>query len=310
MIDISVVIPVYGCPEALVPLHDRIVKTIDELEKSYEIILVNDGCPKGSWDVIKKICENDDHVVGVNLSRNFGQLHSTNAGINMANGDYVVLMDCDLQDKPEGIIDLYNEINKGYDIVFVKRTNRKENKITLAFSDMFYKIYNYFVDGYYDGNIGNFCMVRKKIVDEYNNIRDNNKSFTTMLSWMGYKTSYIEIDSDNRYEGKSSYTIGKKFQLGVDMLTSQSNKPLITVVYLGMILAFLAFMFLIIQIVMYFVLRDAPEGWTSMIASVFLMGGLTLVSIGGVGIYVGNIFNLTKGVPEYFIDEIIQKKNS
>ena len=197
--DISVVVPVYGCPDALVPLHTRLTETLIQLTSSYEIILVNDGCPRGSWDVIKKICEKDNKVVGVNLSRNFGQLHSTNAGINMAKGDYVVLIDCDLQDRPEGIIDLYSEINKGYDIVIVKRTNRKENKITLALSDMFYKIYNYFVDGYYDGSIGNFCMVRKKIVDEYNKIRDNNKSFTTTLCWMGYKTSYIELESDNRY---------------------------------------------------------------------------------------------------------------
>jgi len=306
--DISVVVPVYGCPEALKPLCDRLKKTLSKIVKTYEIILVNDGCPKGSWTIIEELCKKNKKIVGINLSRNFGQLHSTNAGIAYAKGDFVVLMDCDLQDKPEAITDLYNEINKGYDIVFVKRKNRKDNKITMAFSKLFYKIYNHFVDGYYDGDIGNFCIVRKRIVDKYNDIKDKNKSFTTTLAWMGYKTSILEIDGDDRFEGKSSYTLSKKIQLAIDMLTSQSNKPLIAVVYFGMILAGLAFLYLFVQILKYLIFRDAPEGWTSMIASVFFMGGLTLGSIGGVGIYVGNIFNQTKGVPEYLIDEIINRK--
>ena len=308
MIDISVVVPVYGCPEALESLHERVVKTIKSLKKKYELILVNDGCPKGSWEIIKKICDKDKNVVGVNLSRNFGQLHSTNAGISLAKGDFVVLMDCDLQDKPEGIADLYIEIKKGYEIVFAKRKNRKDSKFAILASKLFYKIYNSFVEGHYDGDICNFCIVRKRIIDKYNEIKDNNKSFTTTLSWMGYKAAYVEIDSDLRYEGKSSYTLSKKIQLAIDMLTSQSNKPLIAVVYFGMILALLAFLYLIIQVIKFLIFRDAPTGWTSMIASVFLMGGLTLVSIGGVGIYVGNIFNQTKGVPEYLIDEILNRK--
>ncbi len=306
--DISVVVPVYGCPEALNPLCEKLNKTLSQITKSYEVILVNDGCPKGSWAIIEELCKNNKKIVGINLSRNFGQLHSTNAGISKAKGDFVVLMDCDLQDKPEAITDLYNEINKGYDIVFVKRKNRKENIITLAFSKMFYKIYNHFVDGYYDGDIGNFCIVRKRIVDKYNDIKDNNKSFTTTLAWMGYKTSILEIDGDNRFEGKSSYTLRRKIQLAIDMLTSQSNKPLIAVVYLGLILAAIAFLYLIVQVIKYLIFRDAPEGWTSIIAAVFFMGGLTLGSIGGVGIYVGNIFNQTKGIPEYLIDEILNGK--
>ena len=306
---ISVVVPVYGCPEALEPLYERLTSTLKQITKSYEIILVNDGCPKGSWGIIEELCHKDKKVVGINLSRNFGQLHSTNAGLSYAKGDYVALMDCDLQDKPEGILDLYKEINNGYDIVFVKRKNRKESKLTLLFSKLFYKIYNYFVDGYYDGEIGNYCMVTKRIVDKYNSIQDNNKSFTTTLSWMGYNTSFVEIDGETRYEGKSSYTLGKKIQLAIDMLTSQSNKPLIAVVYIGTVLAILAFLYLIIQILKFIIFRNAPEGWTSMIASIFLMGGLTLVSIGGVGIYVGNIFNQTRGVPEYLVDEILNRKD-
>ena len=303
--DISIVVPVYGCPEALHPLHERITKTVSKITNSYEIILVNDGCPKNSWAVIEKICKSDKKVVGINLSRNFGQLHSTNAGIKHSTGEYVVLMDCDLQDKPEGIEDLYNEIQKGYDIVFARRKNRKDSAITLWFSKQFYKIYNHFVDGHYDGDIGNFCIVKRKIVDEYNQIQDANKSFTTMLSWMGYNTGFVDIEGEDRFSGKSSYTFSKKIDLAIDMLTSQSNKPLKAMLKLGFLIAFIAFLYLAEKVIMFFVINDVPEGWTSIIASIFLMGGIMLICLGGVGIYVGNIFNQTKGKPEYLIQKII-----
>lgn len=306
---ISVVVPVYGCPEALVPLHERLVLVLSKICDSYEIILVNDCCPKGSWNIIKKICAEDRNVVGINLSRNFGQIHATNAGINISEGDYVVLMDCDLQDRPEGILELYQEIEKGRDIVFAKRKDRKDGKLTLLLSSLFYKVYNYFVDGYYDKDIGNFCIVKRHIVDEYNKIKDNNRSFTTVLSWMGYDTSYVEIESDERYEGKSSYNFKKKMDLAIDMLTSQSNKPLKAIIELGLFIAMLSFIYLMSQVIMYFVVDDILEGWTSMIASIFLVGGIVLICLGGVGIYIGNIFNQTKGLPDYLIMESINLKD-
>ena len=302
---ISVVIPVYGCPEALVPLHDRLVETLEQITGSYEILLVNDACPKGSWEKIVELCERDKKTVGINLSRNFGQIHSTNAGIRLAKGDYVVLMDCDLQDRPEGIADLYKEIEKGYDIVFARRKDRKDNGITLLLSGMFYKVYNFFVDGYYDKSVGNFCIVKRKIVDVYNQIKDNNKSFTTVLSWMGYKRSYVDIEGEERFEGKSSYNFSKKIDLAIDMLTSQSNKPLKAIAKLGFLIAFLAFIYLLVEVARYFFIGDLQEGWTSIIASIFLMGGILLIGLGAVGIYVGNVFLQTKGFPEYLIAETI-----
>lgn len=304
--DISVVIPVYGCPEAVDSLCDRLSRTLTSIVSEYEIILVNDGCPKGSWLEIKKAVNKYKNIKGINLSRNFGQIHATNAGINAATGDYVVLMDCDLQDKPEGIVDLYKEIKKGYDIVFVKRKDRKDNPVTIFFSKMFYKVYNHFVDGYYDGDICNFSIATRKIVDEYKKIGDNNKTYITMLCWMGYNSSIIEIEGEKRFEGKSSYNFSKKINLAIDMITSQSNKPLKAMIKVGLSIVFVAFLYIAYKIGLYFITNDVTEGWTSMIASVFLMGGLTLICLGVVGIYVGNIFTQTKNVPEYFVSEIIE----
>ncbi len=302
--DISVIVPVYGCPEALPSLHERLINTLEKITDSFELIFVNDCCPKGSWKEIEKICEADERVVGVDLSRNFGQIHATNAGIDMSKGEYVVLMDCDLQDRPEGISDLFNEIQKGYDIVFAKRKERKDSKITLFLSGLFYKVYNYFVDGYYDPEVGNFSIARRKIVDEYIAIKDTNKSFTSVLSWMGYRTSYIEIEGEERFEGKSSYTLSKKIDLAFDMLTSQSDKPLKAIIKLGFLIAILAFIYLITQVILYFIIDDIVEGWTSLVASVFLMGGILLICLGAVGIYVGNIFSYSKGFPGYLIKEV------
>ncbi len=304
MLKISVVIPVYGCPGALKPLHERLTKTLKKITDDYEIILVNDGCPKNSWEEIEKLCATDKKVVGINLSRNFGQIHSTNAGMEYSSGEYVILMDCDLQDRPEAITDLFDEIKKGYDIVFVKRKDRKDSPLTMFLSRNFYKVYNSLVEGYYDPEIGNFSIATRRVVDKYNSIKESNRSYINVLSWMGYKTSTLEIEGDEREEGRSSYSFSKKINLAIDMLTSQSNKPLKLLAKFGIVIAIIAFLYLLIQVVLFIVGQGAPEGWTSIIASIFLMGGFMMASIGGVGIYVGNIFNETKGRPEYIIQEI------
>ena len=309
MIDISIVIPVYGCPEALTPLYERLTKTVSKITDKYEIVLVNDACPKGSWQIIEKICKKDKKVVGINLSRNFGQIHSTNAGIRFARGKKVALMDCDLQDRPEDLPKLLKEMKKGYDIVFARRVDRKDNAMTIFLSKMFYKVYNSLIDDAYDGDVGNYCVVDRKIIDIYNDIKDNNKSFTMVLSWMGFNIGYVDLEADERYEGHSSYSFSKKVDMAIDIITSQSNKPLKIIVYFGMVIALVSFLYLTIKIIKRFIFNDVPEGWTSIIASIFLMGGIILVCIGGIGIYVGNIFAQTKGNPEYIISDVLNNKN-
>lgn len=305
---ISVVVPVYGCPEALKPLHERLVNTILKITDDYEIILVNDGCPKGSWSEVQEICEKDKKVVGINLSRNFGQKNATNAGIEYSTGDYVVLMDCDLQDKPEAIEELYNKIQEGHDIVYVARKERKDNFFVKFCSKSFYKVYNYMVEGHFNSDIANYCMVRRMVVDEYCKLPEHNKDFVTILSWMGYRSATIHVESDNRLEGKSSYNMRRKINLAVDMITFQSNKPLHFFIKLGIGIGFLALCYLAYQVAMYFIDGTAPMGWTSTIAIVSLIGGLQLVSLGVIGIYIGNIFNETKNRKSYFIQEIINDR--
>ncbi len=302
---LSVVVPVYGCPGAVEPLYRRLTETLVQITEDYEIILVNDGCPKNSWSKVEEVCKIDKKVVGINLSRNFGQVNATNAGIEYSTGEYVVLLDCDLQDPPEAILQIYREIQRGYDIVFVGRKDRKDNPIVKFLSKQFYHVYNYMVEGYYNSDIGNFCIVRRKVVDEYCSLPEHNKCFTTTLSWMGYRSTVVMIEAEERLEGKSSYNLRKKIDLAIDMITFQSNKPLLFFIKLGLTIGILAVMYIIYQFIVYFVVGGAPSGWMSLIAVVSLLGGIQLVSMGVIGIYIGNIFNETKNRKSYFIQEIL-----
>lgn len=304
-LDISVVIPVYGCRAALPELHRRLVDTLEGMGKSFEIVLVDDCCPQKSWDVIKEICAGDDRVKGIHLSRNFGQIRAITAGLDNSRGDWVVVMDCDLQDRPEAIARLYAKAQEGYDVVFVKRVERKDSGLTLFLSRLFYRVYSYFTDGAYDSSLCNFSISRRIVIDNYCRMREHNRGFTMFVKWLGFRQTAIEVEGDERFEGTSSYNFRKKLTMAFELITAQSNKPLKLAVGVGFVIALLAFLYLLILVVHYFVHPGVQVGWTSTVASIYLMGGLILSAIGVVGLYVGNIFDEVKNRPLYVISEIL-----
>ena len=305
---ISVVIPVYGCKAALPELHGRLCKSLSKITEDYEIILVNDACPQNSWEEIIKICKEDQKVIGINLSRNFGQIRAITAGLDKADGDWVVVMDCDLQDRPESIPELYIKALEGYDVVFARREGRKDSVITKALSRMFYKVYDYFTDGTFDSSICNFSISKRKVINAYCTMREQNRAYTMFIRWLGFKQTTIDMSADARYEGKSSYSFKKKMKLAIEIITSQSNKPLRFSITAGFTIAFFAFIYILYLIIRNLIFHDLQVGWTSVIASIFLMGGLILSAIGVVGIYVGNIFNETKNRPLYVVEEILNDR--
>lgn len=301
--DISVVIPVYGCRSALSELHRRLVETLEGMDKTFEIILVNDCCPQGSWEEIEKICAIDRRVIGLNLSRNFGQIQAITAGLDQSCGDWVVVMDCDLQDRPESIPLLYEKAQEGYDVVFAQREGRKDSGITKLLSKAFYKVYDYFTDGNYDSSISNFSISCRVVVDSYCRMREHHRAYTIFIKWLGFKQVHIPLPADERFEGESSYNFKKKMVLAADIITAQSDKPLRFSITLGFAIALLAFVFLVYLVINYFANPGTLVGWTSTVGAVFLMGGLILMAIGVVGIYVGNIFNEVKDRPLYVAAE-------
>lgn len=307
-IEISVVIPVYGCPGALPELYRRLKETLKKITDRYEVIFVNDACPYHSWDIVKSICEEDKHIIGINMSRNFGQIRAITAGLDLSAGEYVVVMDCDLQDRPEGIIELYEKLKEGYDIVFARRKNRKDHAVTKFLSKSFYKVLNYFSDGGYDASICNFNISRRIVIDNYCKMREQNRAFTIFLKWLGFESAVIDIEHGERAEGKSSYNIKKKSRMAISFITSQSNKPLYISIYIGLFFAVFSLAATVYCLGNYFVAGDIPDGWTSIFISVYLLGGIILIILGMIGIYIGNIFEESKGRPLYVIKEQMNLK--
>ena len=243
--DISVVVPVYGCREAVPVLYKRLIVALEQTGKSFEIILIDDCCPQGSWVEIEKICAEDSRVEGIHLSRNFGQMRAITAGLEKSIGDLVVVMDCDLQDRPEYIPEFIGKIEEGYDIVYSKRKERKDSFIVKGLSKAFYAVYNHFSDMKYDFEVGNYSIAKRKVVDSFLKMREQNRDYIMFLMWLGYKDTTIEIEGDERYAGESSYTFSKKVNLAINIITEQSNKPLLLSVKAGFLIAAIAGIYII-----------------------------------------------------------------
>ena len=300
----SVVIPVYGCRAALPELHRRLVNSLSEITSDYEIILVNDNCPQNSWEVIEELCAKDQHVKGIELSRNFGQMKAILAGLDNASGDWIVVMDCDLQDRPEEIKRLYEKAQEGYDVVFARRKVRKDNPVKVFLANQFYKIYRFATDGNYDGAVCNFSIARRDVIENYCKMREQHRGYVMYIRWLGFRQAVIDVEHDERYEGESSYSLKKRINMAIELLTSQSDKVLRLFVGLGFVMSLLAFL-VIIGLIIYRCVAQVSVGWTSLIATNVLIGGMIIMVIGVVGMYVGNIFMQTKGRPLYIVRQIL-----
>lgn len=304
-VDISVVVPVYGCPGALPELHRRLSQTLDALVDTWEIILVDDRCPKGSWEGIRTLATTDPHVVGIHLARNFGQSRAITCGLDHARGSWAVVMDCDCQDPPEAIADLYRKALEGYDIVFARRVGRKDSRMTLALSHAFYRVYSWLAETQIDPAIGNFSIASRRAYAAYLGMREQGRDYSLFMTWLGFEQTAIDIAPDERFEGSSSYTLGKKIGLAVETITAHSTKPLSLAVRLGFCMTALAAIVLVVLVFHHLLDTDVPVGWPSLVASVFFVGGMTVAVVGMVGIYVGNTFTEARQRPLYIIQDTI-----
>lgn len=301
---LSVVIPVYGCRAALPELHRRLVESLSTITSEYEIILVNDNCPQNSWEVIEELCSVDSNVKGIELSRNFGQMKAILAGLDNTTGDWIVVMDCDLQDRPEEIPHLYKKAMEGFDVVVARRKVRQDNPIKVFLANCFYKFYRATVNDKYDGALCNFSCVKKDVIDNYCKMREYHRGYIMYLQWLGYRHAVVDVEHNERYEGKSAYSLKRRIDLAVELLTSQSDVVLKWFAKLGLIMSGLSLVALICLIVYHYV-ANVAIGWTSIIATIVLMGGLIILVLGVLGIYIGNVFMQTKDRPLYVIRSII-----
>jgi dolichol-phosphate mannosyltransferase len=299
--DISIVIPVYGCKSCLIELYLRIKQTLELASHDFEIILVNDASPDGAWDTIVEIAQKDPRVKGINLSRNFGQHYAITAGLNSCTGEWVVVMDCDLQDRPEEIINLYNKALEGWDVVFASRTNRKDGFIKRSFSKLFYLTLGYLTNTEQDASIANFGIYHKNVIDAINKMDDYQRYFPTMVKWVGFSNTKINVEHAQRIEGKSSYSFTKSLRLSIDVILSFSDKPLRLTVKFGFALSSIAFIYAIYNLVLFFMGSIKVPGYTSLIVSIWFLSGLIITIVGVVGLYIGKTFDKVKGRQTYIV---------
>lgn len=302
-VHISVVTPVYGCSKSLAQLYTRLEKTLSTITHEFEIIMVNDASPDNAWESIKELAAKDSRVKGINFSRNFGQHRAITAGLDYAKGNWVVVMDCDLQDQPEEIIKLYNKAQEGYDVVFGRRHERKDSTFKQLGSTVFYKILDYFTESKVDSSIANFSIVSSKVIDELKKLKEQNRLYPLFINWLGFKRADINIEHASREEGKSSYTFSKLINLALDGIVSQSNKPLKMAIKFGFLMSFFSLMYATWLVVRFFIFSVPVEGWTSVMVSIYFIGGLLFANMGLLGLYIGKTFDETKNRPLYVIQE-------
>lgn len=292
---ISIVSPVYRGEKMVAELVRRNVESVSAITDDYEIILVNDASPDNSWEEIVKQCQSNSKVKGINLSRNFGQHYAITAGLYYAKGDWVVVMDCDLQDRPEEIQNLYRKAMEGFDIVYARRVARKDKFFKRLSSTIFHWVYNWLSGLEADKTIANFGIYKQCVIVEFNKMPERARSFPSLVNYLGFKDTAIDVEHAERAEGKSSYNLYKLFKLSFDVIVSNSNKPLRMAVGFGFGMAAISFLLALYNVIAKWIGIIQVDGFTTTVFSIWFVGGLMLFVMGILGLYIGKIFDQVKG---------------
>ena len=310
-VHISVVSPVYKAELIVDELVKRLTEQLIKITDSYEIVLVEDCGPDNSWKKIEEQCKKDSHIVGIKLSRNFGQHHAITAGLDNCRGEWVIVMDCDLQDRPEEIPNLYNKAIEGYDIVFARRAHRKDGFLKKMTSDLFAKFFAWLSGTETDSTIANFGVFSRKVINAVCSMREPMRSFNPMIAWIGFNSTSIDVVHASRFEGRSSYNYSKLLKLAIDIALAYSDKPLRLTIKLGFSISAITFMFIIFNIYKYITGQISQPGYASIILSIWLLSGIIIFVLGIIGLYISKIFEGIKDRPLYIIKDIIidQKKS-
>lgn len=303
IIEVSIVSPVYKCDKCVEELVRRIQSVMNTLTDEYEIVFVDDASPDSAWSKIKGLARQHKSIRGIRLSRNYGQHNAIIAGLNESCGKWVVVMDCDLQDRPEEIVSLYNEANLGWDIVLGQRKERKDVYLKRLSSKLFYKVLSYLTQTEQNEAIGNFGIYSRKVVDAICSMGDEVKYLPTMTQWVGFRRTSIRVTHDRRSDGKSSYTIRSLVRLATNVMLGFSDRPLILVVRYGLAISIVSMLFAAATLVRYVFGGITVSGWTSTIISIWFLAGNIVLVLGVISLYISRILEKVKMRPSYIISE-------
>jgi polyisoprenyl-phosphate glycosyltransferase len=302
---ISVVSPVYQAAPIVPRLVSEVSSALEDITDSFEIILVDDRSRDDSWNAIKQECNKNSRVRGLRLSKNFGQHSAITAGLSLAKGNWIVVMDCDLQDRPDQISTLYRKALEGYDIVFARRRLRRDSRLKRFYSRAFYSVFSYLTETAQDAAIANFGIYHKKVIDAVLGMDDNIRYFPAMVQWVGFQSTRVDVEHSSRAQGVSTYNLRKLLRLAINNIISFSDKPLRLVAQGGLILSAISLAIGLLYLVGFLLGIIKVAGYASLIISIWLTAGINIFVLGLVGIYVGKAFEKIKGRPIFIIDEAV-----
>ena len=302
--EISVVIPVFGCRPCLPPLTERLQATLGALVgDEYEIVFVDDRSPDGAWEDLAQLARTDPHVKAIRLSRNFGQHAAITAGLSRSRGRYTVVMDCDLEEPPEVIPELYERALAGHDVVNTTRDRPRRSPVRGALARTYLHLRNALLGARVGTEHGTLSMLSRPVVDAFLQLRDNDREYLIALTWLGYDTTTVQFERQPRPYGRSSYTWRRLARVAIDGLFFQTTVLLRWVVLAGLLIALAGGLLAAFYVYTYFAYEDRLPGYTSIAVLLLLLSGFIIVTLGVVGMYVGKVFEQVKGRPLYLVAE-------
>lgn len=303
---ISVVVPIYNDQEVIAELHRRLRPVLETITDRYELILVDDGSRDHSWEEMLQVRRSNEHVRAVRLSRNFGQQSAIAAGLSLTSNDLIVLMDSDLQDRPEDIPTLIDALlaDPQAMMAIAQWEERKDSRMKLAVSRLFQRVSNTITEIHTVPRLGIFRVMKKSVVEELRNFPEKTATTVSLLYYIGSRYVAVPLKRDARFAGKSGYNLSKMLALTFARIFSFSMFPIRMVTYMGAFLC-IGSMVAALALVIYKLVGNVVAGWTSMMVLMLFLFGLNFAFLGILGEYIGRIFLETKQRPKFMIGEIV-----
>jgi dolichol-phosphate mannosyltransferase len=299
---VSVVVPVFNEEENLPHLYDRTAAVLNELQSDWELILVDDGSTDRSREVIGQLHGRDSHVKGIFLSRNFGHEVASTAGLDVAQGDAVILMDADLQDPPEIIPQLVEKWREGYEIVSAQRVRRGGVSVFRRMTAfLFYRFMNFLVGWELPRDAGDFRLMDRAVLDAFRRCRERNRFVRALTAWTGFRQTTVGFERDRRRAGRTKYNVFRLFELALTSTTSFSVAPLRIAFLVGLLLMLLSLVAIVVIVVQKFTGYTQPPGYAFLLVSIWFLGGIQCMLIGIVGEYMGRTYVESQRRPLYLV---------
>jgi polyisoprenyl-phosphate glycosyltransferase len=303
-IDLSIIVPVYNEAQIIDQLVQRMSAAAQSITDNYEIIFVNDGSRDDSLPKLAIECQKDKRLHYISFSRNFGHQIAITAGMDYASGDAIVTIDGDLQDPPELIKEMYARYKDGYKVVYAKRSKRKgETFFKLVTAKMFYRLMARLVSFEIPLDVGDFRLISRDVLDYLKQMKEYDKYIRGQIAWLGFKSTYVMFERDERKFGTTNYPFKKMLRLAFNGITAFSDSPLKLATNLGFIVCIISFLIGVYAVYSYLFNQATLPGWASTIISITFLGGVQLLSLGIIGEYISRIINNVRDRPLYVIDK-------